>query len=98
MDGDLVEFKKILKESPLGIGKHFNVLTRSGDIFVIKARFFSQSLKKKSLRIIYAYVKDCEIIEMIGIEFIELYFKGNKANEDKERINKYLKNQLKNNA
>lgn len=90
LDDDLTEFKKILNASPLGIGKHFNVITKSGDVFIVKARFFCRSLKNKDLRIIYAYIKDHAIIEMIGIEFIELYFKGYKENEDKERIKEYL--------
>lgn len=85
LDNDLIEFKKVLNESPLGIGKHFNVITKADSVYVIKARFFCQSLKKKDLRIIYGY------IEMIGIEFIEIYFKGSKKNEDKERIKRFLK-------
>lgn len=91
LDNDLMEFKKILYTSPLGIGKHFNVLTKSDHIYIVKARFFCQSLKKKDLRIIYAYIENHTAIEMIGIEFIELYFKGNKGNEDKERIKEYLR-------
>jgi len=90
LDSDLVEFKKILNEFPLGIGKHFNVITISGSVHIIKARFFCRSLKKKDLRIIYSYIEKHQIIEMIGIEFIEIYFKGNKKNEDQERIKTYL--------
>lgn len=92
LDNDFCEFKKILGEFPLGIGKHFNVINRVGigSVSIIKARFFSQSLKKKDLRIIYAYVKDHEITEFSGIEFIELYFKGDRVNEDKTRIKEYL--------
>jgi len=90
LNGDLIEFKKVLSESPLGIGKHFNVITKTGFIYVVKARFFCKSLKKKDLRIIYAYIEKHQIIEMIGIEFIEIYFKGKKRNEDRERIKKYL--------
>jgi len=92
LDSDLIEFKKVLNESPLGIGKHFNVITKSGFIYIIKARFFCKSLKKKDLRIVYAYIENHQTVEMIGIEFIEIYFKGNKESEDKERIIKYLKN------
>ncbi len=92
LDNDLIEFEKILKTSPLGIGKHFNVITKSGYIYIVKARFFCQSLKRKDLRIIYAYIKNHTVIQMIGIDFIEIYFKGNKENEDKERIKKYLNN------
>jgi hypothetical protein len=93
---DLTLFKKILKESPLGIGKHFNVITKKENLYIIKARFFCKSLKKKDLRIIYAYIEKDETIEVISIDFIELYFKGNKENEDKKRINDYLKNHEKN--
>jgi mRNA-degrading endonuclease RelE of RelBE toxin-antitoxin system len=85
LDNDLFEFKKILNESPLGIGKHFNVLTKHNDINIVKARFFCQSLKKKDLRIIYAYTETQAIVEII-------YFKGDKENEDRERIEMYLKN------
>lgn len=91
LDSDLMEFKKVLNESPLGIGKHFNVITKNGSIYIIKARFFCRSLKKKDLRIIYAYIKNHQTVEMIGVEFIEIYFKGNKVNEDKERIKNFLK-------
>ena len=91
LDSDLIEFKKVLSKAPLGIGKHFNVITKAGSIYVIKARFFCKSLKKKDLRIIYAYIENHQIVEMIGIEFIEIYFKGNKANEDRSKIKQYLK-------
>jgi len=92
LDGDLTVFKKILKEEPLGIGKHFNVITKNENLHIVKARFFCKSLKKKDLRIIYAYIEKHETIEMIGIDFIEIYFKGDKENEDKKRIDEYLKN------
>ena len=92
LNDDLIVFKKVLSESPLGIGKHFNVIIKIGSVYIIKARFFCKSLKKKDLRIIYAYIENHQTVEIIGIEFIEIYFKGNKENEDKERIKDYLKN------
>ena len=91
LDDDLMEFKKVLNVSPLGIGRHFNVITKTGYVYIIKARFFCKYLKRKDLRIIYAYIENHETIEMIGIEFIEIYFKGNKEKEDRERIRCYLK-------
>ena len=94
LNDDLNEFKKVLGASPLGIGKHFNVLTKTNSKYVIKARFFCRSLKNKDLRIIYVYIENHQIIEMIGIEFLEIYFKGDKAREDRERIRQYLKNGL----
>jgi len=48
-------------------------------------------LKKKDLRIIYAYIENHQLVKMIGIQFIEIYFKGEKENEDRERIKDYLK-------
>lgn len=57
LDSDLVEFKKVLNESPLGIGKHFNIITKTESVYIVKARFFCRSLKKKDLRIIYAYIE-----------------------------------------
>lgn len=92
LESDLVEFKKVLNESPLGIGKHFNIIKKTEQIYIVKARFFCKSLKKKNLRIIYGYIESHQIIEMIGIDFIEIYFKGGKENEDRERIKEYLKN------
>ena len=92
LNDDLIEFKKILNEAPLGIGKHFNIITKTGYLYIIKARFFCKSLKKKDLRVIYGYIENHQIIEMIGIDFIEIYFKGDKENEDRERIKEYLKN------
>ncbi len=90
LDEDILEFKKILKKFPFGIGKHFCVLTNTESAHIIKARFFCQSLKKKDLRIIYAYIEKHQEVELIGVEFIELYFKGNKEREDNERIREYL--------
>lgn len=92
LDKDLIEFKKVLSVSPLGIGKHFDIITKSDFIYIIKARFFCRSLKKKDLIIVYAYLEKHQTIEMIDIEFIEIYFKGNKENENKQRIRNYLKN------
>lgn len=83
---DLNEFKKIVIALPLGVGKHFNVITQNDSVKVVKARFFCQYLKGSSLRIIYSYTR-----EKNTIEFVEIYFKGDKANEDCERIKMYLK-------
>lgn len=53
-------------------------------------KFACKSLKGKGarsgIRIIYAYYQDKDIIE-----FIEIYYKGDKENEDRRRIVKYYK-------
>ena len=58
---------------------------------IYKARKFAcKSLKGKGalsgIRIIYAYFEEEDIIE-----FIEIYYKGQKENEDRDRILKYYK-------
>ncbi len=83
--GDLDEFKRIVDTIPLGNGKHFHVITRGSGVAIVKARFFCRYLKGSSLRVIYSYAQQTNTIE-----FIELYFKGNKENEDRERIKYYL--------
>lgn len=82
---DLDEFKKIVTAIPLGTSKHFNVITRCSGAVIVKARFFCRYLRGSSLRVIYSYIQETNTIE-----FIELYFKGNKENEDRERIKSYL--------
>lgn len=100
---DLLEFKKIVSEIPLGSGKHFVVLHNfeevnpvrnsegsqrkiSNGVKILKARLFCKYLRGASLRIIYAYVE-----APASIHFIELYFKGEQVNEDKGRINDFLR-------
>jgi len=56
---------------------------------IYKARKFAcKSLKGRGsfsgIRVIYAYFKDDDRIELV-----EIYFKGNKENEDRQRILKY---------
>lgn len=83
---DLQEFCNVVSVVPLGNNKHFNIINQTDVLYVIKARLFCRYLKGTSLRIIYSYSDQQQ-----RIEFIELYFKGNKENEDHERIKKYLK-------
>jgi len=86
LENDLDEFKKVLDKFPFGLGKHFNIITKNGPVFIIKARFFCRNLKNKDLRIIYVYLENKQ-----QIDFVEIYFKGDKENEDRERIREYLK-------
>ena len=85
---DLQEFRNVISAVPLGNSKHFNVITQTEIFYIVKARLFCRYLRGTSLRIIYAY----HIIAS-KVEFIEIYFKGEKENEDRERIKAYLKNQ-----
>lgn len=82
---DLEEFKQVIAAVPLGNSKHFNAVTKNEQCIVIKARFFCRYLKGSSLRIIYGYRES-----NASIDFIEIYFKGDKENEDRSRIIEYL--------
>ncbi len=59
-------------------------------IYKIK-KFACKALKgrgsKSGIRVIYAFY--CQSYK---VEFIEIYFKGEQKNEDRERIKEYLKN------
>lgn len=63
----------------------------SENILVCKIKKFAcRSLKgrgaKSGIRVVYAFfLKDKKV------DFLEMYFKGNKENEDRDRINEYLK-------
>ena len=83
---DLLEFKKIVSEIPLGSGKHFVVLHENEEVKILKARLFCRYLRGASLRIIYAY-REAEIT----IDFIEIYYKGERANETNGLITDFLR-------
>ncbi len=95
LNKDLEVFKKVLEKFPKGNSRHFAILTEADNCVVVKARFFCKYLRKKSLRVIYSYSEESGDLEFVGIEFIEVYFKGSKEREDKKRIDDYLKNMLK---
>jgi len=83
---DLEEFKRVVDVAPLGNSKHFNVITRNKQCVIVKVRLFCRYLKGSSLRVVYAFhCQSCKV------EFIEIYFKGERANENKEKIKEYLK-------
>lgn len=83
---DLEEFKRVVNVAPMGNSKHFNVVTQNEQCAIIKARLFCLHLKGSSLRIIYAFFN-----QSYKVEFIEIHFKGEKENEDRERIKAYFK-------
>ena len=86
LSGDLQEFRNVVTVVPLGNSKHFNVIVQTDILYIIKARLFCRYLKGSSLRVVYAYFEQRQ-----RIEFIEVYFKGDRENENHDRIKKYLK-------
>jgi|SRR3990172_2708242 len=87
LDDDLEKFKKILIAAPIGIGKNFVIIYSSQTVKIIKARMACRVLRDRSLRIVYSCFEQEQ-----RIEFIELYFKGDKENENRDRIKEYLQN------
>lgn len=83
---DVDDIKPILLSSPTGIGKNFTILSISDEATIVKVKIHCESLRARTIRLIYAYHKD-----RIEFMYIEVYFKGDKENEDRERIMQYLK-------
>ena len=89
LDDDIEKFKRVLFNAPTGIGKNFIIIHSSATIKIVKAHMACRALRNNHLlRVVYSYIEQEQ-----RIEFIELYFKGDKENEDRERIKEYLKNQ-----
>ena len=82
---DLKEFKSVVSVIPLGNSKHFIIITKTKELYIVKARLFCKYLKGSSLRVIYAYFE-----RQHKIAFVEVYFKGDKTNENHDRIKQYL--------
>ena len=83
---DLVKMEKILRQYPTGSGINFSILTVCGDVKIVKARVPCKSLRERSIRVIYAYHNNT-----FTFVHLEIYFKGHKQNEDRSRIEEYLK-------
>ena len=84
---DLSRLEKILVLHPTGIGTNFTIIHRQENVTVIKTRLACRALKSRSVRLIYAYHSDT-----ITFVYLEIYFKGEKENENRERTKEYLKN------
>ena len=85
LSDDLREFRNVVSVVPLGNRKHFTVIAQNENLDIVKARLFCRYLKGSSLRVIYSYFEQEQ-----RIEFIEIYFKGDKENEDRHRVKEYL--------
>ncbi|MFA5962034.1 MAG: hypothetical protein WC848_05110 [Parcubacteria group bacterium] len=89
---DFYQLKELyLVAAPQGNGsKHWNLLHKNDILEIYKVRMHCDSTKGKFFRVIYAYHLKTQTIELI--EFIEIYYKGDKENENQERLKDYLKN------
>jgi mRNA-degrading endonuclease RelE of RelBE toxin-antitoxin system len=83
---DLERLKKVIALDPTGPSQHRTVLHRSEKACIVKGHLYCKTLRRDSLRIIYAYHED-----RITLVWIEVYHKAQKANEDRARIAEYLR-------
>ncbi|MDP4009430.1 MAG: hypothetical protein Q8P53_00395 [Candidatus Shapirobacteria bacterium] len=86
LDKDLDILKATLELFPTGQSNNSEIVHHSDNIKIVKTRLFCRYLKGSTLRLTYAYHQ----IEN-KICFLEIYYKGDKENEDRERIKDYLK-------
>ncbi len=87
LEGDFNILLSAISAEPKGDGtRHWNLLTQDEEVCIFKVRMMCRSIKGADFRVIYKY--DCEKIELL---FIEMYYKGDKANNDKSRVNDILK-------
>jgi hypothetical protein len=84
---DLQIFKEVLEIEPLGSGKHSHIIAKQNSIYIIKSRLFCSYLRGSSMRIVYAFDASLQ-----KIDFIELFYKGNKPNHDHQRVVEYFEN------
>lgn len=82
---DLASLEVVLETLPKGSGKNFVTLHSSEEVSIVKTRLMCRSTRDRSIRIIYAYHED-----VLTFVHVEIYFKGDKANEDRARIKGYL--------
>lgn len=82
---DVEDVRQILESNPTGIGKNFTIIASLENVKIVKIRLQCESLRARTVRMIYAYHN-----EEITFMYLEIYFKGDKENEDRERIKKYL--------
>ena len=79
-------FREVIAAVPPTHSRRISILTQTPSLLIVKARLACRYLRDSSLRVIYAY-----FIHERRVEFIELYFKGDKEREDGARINRYLR-------
>lgn len=82
---DIEDVKQVILTVPTGIGKNFTIIAIDGDVTIVKVRVHCESLRSRSMRLIYSYHQGT-----FNFLYIEIYFKGDKENENRERIAEYL--------
>lgn len=86
IESDIEDIKPIILNCPTGTGKNFIIIKSTEKTKIVKVKIHCESLRSRTIRLIYSYHED-----KFEFLYIEVYFKGDKENEDKGRIDEYLK-------
>lgn len=86
LSSDLQDLEDVIVSLPTGSGKNFTILHNSEDLKIVKTRMVCKTLRNRSVRVIYAYHSN-----LVTFMYIEIYFKGDKENEDRGRIEEYIR-------
>jgi len=87
---DIADLEDVLETFPMGNGKNFVIIHADSQTKIVKVRLACRSLRDRSIRLIYACHE-----KIFTFVYVELYFKGDRASENRERIRDYLKKQGK---
>lgn len=87
LESDIEDIKPVLLTCPTGIGKNFIIVKSTENVKIVKVKIHCESLRSRTIRLIYSYRED-----KIEFLYLEVYFKGDKENEDRGRIDEYLEN------
>lgn len=74
---DIGDIRPILLSCPTGIGKNFTIIHSSEDIKIVKVRIHCESLRKRTIRLIYSYKES-----KFEFLYIEVYFTLNYETND----------------
>lgn len=87
LEKDLEILTKAICAEPKGDGtKHWNLITSIDEKYILKVRMMCRSVRGADFRVVYMF--DGERLDLL---FIEMYFKGDKENNDKNRIDAIVK-------
>ncbi|MEI6553808.1 MAG: hypothetical protein WCO09_04515, partial [bacterium] len=83
---DLNKLERSISLNPTGTGNNFVIIHHNPNFKIIKTRMACRTLHDRSMRVVYAYHDD-----IATFVHIEIYYKGDKESEDRERIAEYIK-------
>jgi mRNA-degrading endonuclease RelE of RelBE toxin-antitoxin system len=87
LEKDLEILVRAVCTEPKGDGtKHWNIITIDQERYFLKVRMMCRSVRGADFRVVYMYDG-----EKLALLFIEMYFKGDKENNDKSRIDAIVK-------